>query len=274
MKRSNFIVLNGFDRCGSSAISKTLAKHPNNELIMHPFNSGFIRKSMYTPIEKSSYLSEADVFFNQLSKNKLNNEMIFSHWHKKHSTTQSYIPNKIHIVKTTINHFAQRWMNEKHRNIHVWGIWRDPYDIINSIKKNGFKESWYPDAMDKLKPTVASEEDLDLKFGKFFNQKLTDDQELALIFSIRSFFFFTHLPKNRLINYEIFKQNANDGLNHFSESYNLSDYNFNIGAQQDMNIIGDSYDPKKNIKLNDEVKLSIEPMLNPLIELYNNKFQK
>jgi hypothetical protein len=270
---SDFIILNGFDRCGSSAISKTISNHPDIELIMQPFNSGFIRKSMYQAIEKSQNISNARSFFDKLKDNELDNDNIHSHWHKNHSSTQDYIPGKLHLVKTTINHFAQRWMNQNYPNIDVWGIWRDPYAIINSIKKNDFQEEWYADALEKLKPTVHEEKELYAKFGAFFKESLSPDQELALLFAVRSYFFFDHLPKDRLIIYESFRKDANKALAKFSNYYNLKKDDFNAFSKKDLNIIGNSFNPSDKNEISQEIKSSIAPILAPLIELYKNKFQ-
>jgi hypothetical protein len=274
MARSDFIILNGFDRCGSSAISKTISNHPDVELIMQPFNSGFMRKSMYQAIEQSQYISDAQSFFNKLKINELDNKNIHSHWHKNHSTTEEFIPGKLHLVKTTINHFAQRWMNQNYKNIDVWGIWRDPFAIINSIKKNDFQDNWYSDALDKLRPTVMNEKNLESKFGTFFNESLSSDQELALIFAVRSYFFFNYLPSDKLIIYESFRDDANKALKTFSDCYELEKINFNAFSKLDLNLIGKPFNPSNNNELNHETKESISPILSPLIELYKNKFQQ
>ena len=271
---SNFIILNGFDRCGSSAISRTLSAHSDIELIMQPFNSGFIRKSMYQAIEKSQYISDAQSFFNMLEINELDNKNIHSHWHKNHSTTQEFIPGKLHLVKTTINHFAQRWINQNYKNIDVWGIWRDPFSIINSIKNNDFHDVWYSDALEKLRPTVLEEENLDSKFGAFFKESLSSDQELALIFAVRSYFFFDYLPSDKLIIYESFKDDANEALKPFSDLYELQNINFNSFSKLDLNLIGKPFNPSEKNELSQEIKASISPILSPLIELYKNKFQQ
>jgi hypothetical protein len=273
MDKSKFVILNGFDRCGSSAISKTISNHPDIELIMQPFNSGFIRKSMYQAIEKSQYISDAKSFFNKLANNELDNKNIHSHWHKNHSSTQEFIPGRLHLVKTTINHFAQRWMNQNYPNIDVWGIWRDPFTIINSIKKNDFQDDWYADALEKLRPTVIQEKELNSKFGVFFKESLSQDQELALIFAVRSYFFFYHLPADRLIIYESFRSGANKALKAFSDCYELREINFNTFSKTDLNIIGKSFNPSDKNELSQEIKSSISPILSPLIELYKNKFQ-
>lgn len=270
--KSDFVILNGFDRSGSSAISKTLANHPDIELIMQPFNSGFMRKGMYRAIEKGEYLQEAEMFFSELVENKLPNEQIVSHWHKKHSTTQKYVPGNLHLVKTTINHFAQRYMNQAFPEIDVWGIWRDPFDIIHSIKKNDFQNAWYSEALEELEPTVTEELVLRKPFLNFFSEDLSEDQELALLFAIRSYFFFYYLDAGKLIRYDRFKKNANEAFQKFTNDYGLKNFDFSKESAQDLNIIGAKYNPKNQSKLDLETRKKIQPIIQPLIDLFNSKF--
>src|SRR5690606_25631938 len=126
-------ILNGFDRSGTSAISRLLAFHPQIELIMEPFNSAFIRDKMYQSLDENDRTRPEHHFFTDLSNNLLINDLIKYHWHKKYSSTYAYKEGKLHIIKTTINHFAQKWMADNFSQIDVWGIWREPHDIVDSI---------------------------------------------------------------------------------------------------------------------------------------------
>ena len=47
--KPNNLILNGFDRCGSTAMARTLARHPEVEVLMQPFNSGSIRSKLSQP---------------------------------------------------------------------------------------------------------------------------------------------------------------------------------------------------------------------------------
>ena len=74
-------------------------------------------------------------FMKAFSENKIPNSQIRSHWHKIFSTTQTFKDNKLHLVKTTINHMLQKWMMANFPNLHVWGIWRNPIKILFYINK-------------------------------------------------------------------------------------------------------------------------------------------
>ena len=61
----NNLILNGFDRCGSSAIARVLSKHPDIELIFQPFNSGNIRRIMYQIMSEQNAKEEDYRFFSE-----------------------------------------------------------------------------------------------------------------------------------------------------------------------------------------------------------------
>lgn len=268
--KSSFVILNGFDRSGSSAISKTLAIHPQVELIMQPFNSGFIREYMYMPIEISKNVGIAHRFFDALKENYLDNSLIKSHWHTKFSSTQKYKPGKLHLIKTTINHFAQRWMLQNYDDIDVWGIWRNPIDIFESIKRNNFDTDWYSDALLELAPTIVAEPVLK-EFKGFLDGDLTPNQELALLISARSYYFFYFLKPEHIISYELFREDPNAALKRFVKKTAIGEYSFEKYAKQDHNIAGQPYTSEKPL-LDSEVVSEITPIFAPLLNLHKQKF--
>jgi hypothetical protein len=235
---SDFVIINGFDRSGTSAITRTIASHPDVEIIMQPFNSGTVRhkiNQIYTP----SIASKADYdFFNGLSQNIIHKSYIKSDWFYKFSSTFDYVPGKIHLVKTTINHFCQEWMNDYFPFINVWGIWRDPFDVINSSIRNGYNKKWYNGFVNQLATTVH---ETDLLRPLFVNKEKfidNDVKELAYIIAVRSFYFFYYLPRGRVISYENFIKDPNRALSIFIDFFNLSDFDFTEIAQKDLNILG------------------------------------
>lgn len=236
----SFIILNGFDRSGTSAISRTLASHSKAELIMQPFNSGFLRKRMYDEfgIENYEEVEQAKIFFNDLRENKLNNDLINSHWYYKESSTLEYIPKKLHIIKTTINHLAQKWMKDNYSDIDVWGIWRDPKEIVSSIMNNGFYGKWYNEGINSIRKTVESVDFLNQYYMHFFERLDTDVKRTSFLLAVRTHFFLNFLDEDKLIDYAIFKNDADHGLERFVNYYNLNNYNFNEYSKKDLNLIG------------------------------------
>lgn len=135
----NNFILNGYDRSGTSAISRILAKHPDIELIFRPFNSGPVRKKMYSIWDKSTPTEIDNSFFKKLEEGILDADYFVSGWHEKFSTVEnSFKENKLHVIITNINHFTVEWVSKYYPKIEQWAIWRDPIMILNSCVKNEF----------------------------------------------------------------------------------------------------------------------------------------
>lgn len=268
---SDFKIINGFDRCGSSAISRTLSFHPEIELIMQPFNSGFIRKKLYQIFDEPDKKSDAFQFFEGLRNNEIREEFIHSHWYFEHSTTKNFKPGKVHLIKTTINHFAQKWMKEHFNDIDVWGIWREPQDIVSSIIRNGFYGKWYAEGIKEVAPTVKIEPELKKNYQSFIKGLDNEIKNTSFLLAVRSHFFFRHLDKDKLIVYEDFRDNPNY-LWKFTRYYGLLDKDFSDAAKGDLNITG-----KREVHNDDKLfkKTDIDFMNNifePLIKLKEEKF--
>ncbi|NVK04814.1 MAG: hypothetical protein HWD92_08320 [Flavobacteriia bacterium] len=261
--RSDFIILNGFDRSGTSAVTRMLAAHPKVELIMQPFNSGFVRDRMYEIPKQDEPFPEADLFFSDLQENRLNESLIKSGWHEKHSSTLKHVPGQLHVVKTTINHMIQQWMNANAPSIDVWGIWREPEDVIRSIITNGFQDQWYSDALYKLIPTVMGDANLKAQFSQFTASLDSPVRITTFLFAVRSYFFFSHIKAGRVINFERVKRDAN-ALNELLNHYGLEEYDFSDESDKDLNIIGKRLSEKDKIEFAEVDKGYIDEVLLPV----------
>ncbi|MEX0719975.1 MAG: hypothetical protein WD059_04850 [Balneolaceae bacterium] len=261
-----FTIVNGFDRSGSSAITRLLSTHPKVELIMQPFNSGFIREKMYSILKETDEKSPEHVFFKSLKNNKLNNDLIKSHWHYKHSTTQSFREGQLHIIKTTINHFAQKWMNENYPDIDVWGIWRKPEDIVDSIIRNEFYGEWYEDALTQIIPTVNNSKLLYKYYLRFISDLDSITKKTAFLVAVRSHFFFYYLKPQYVIEYEKFTEDPNY-LNSFFNHYELSSIDITERSSNDLNIIGKYKDKKEEVNYSEEEENFMDEVFKPLKEL-------
>lgn len=234
-KRPHTIILNGFDRSGSSAISRTLAQHPDIELFMQPFNSGPVRKKMYQ-IWDDSIATEADIqFFKGLEQGLMHRDYIQSHWFEKYSSVKEFVPGHIHIVKTTLNHFLVDWCQSRFPEIHQWAIWRDPWDILASLVRNDFIGEWYEDAVVQVIKVVTEQDSLS-PFRQFLNSLKHPHVQAAFLIGVRSFELFSHVLVDRVIFYDEFKNEPSPSLMRFLKTYDLAV--FNMDAEGDMNVIG------------------------------------
>lgn len=265
-----FVLVNGFDRSGSSAITRLLATHPNVELIMQPFNSGFIREKMYSILEETDEYSPEHVFFKALKNNRLNNNLINSHWHHKHSTTHEFKEGQIHLIKTTINHFSQKWMYENYPEIDIWGIWREPNDIVDSIIRNKFYGEWYEDALEQIIPTIRSTKLLDKHYSEFISELNSIVKKTSFLVAVRSHFFFYYLEPEFVIEYRKFEQDPNY-LNFFLGHYKLSSTDLSENSSDDLNIIGKYTNKKVKIDYSQEEQSFMKKLFEPLKELVANR---
>ena len=237
----NNFILNGFDRSGTSAISRTIATHPDIEIIMQPFNSGSIRQKLYQVIDDDNATDADYDFFKKLEKGILEPSYIKSEWHQKHSSTKSFKDEKLHLIKTTQNHFTIDWVKQHFPEIEHWGIWRDPVDILASLVRNNFHIKWYSGAVNELVETVRRHEVLNVEFSSFIDQLTNPIREMAFIIAVRSWFYFRRLDSNKIIYYSTFVQDHNEALVDLIEYFELSSFDFDMQEKGDLNIIGKKY---------------------------------
>jgi hypothetical protein len=273
---ANNIILNGFDRCGSSAISKALATHPQIELIFHPFNSGSIRRKMYM-IMTDKIASNDDLhFFSELEKGRFWRDYVVSPWFEKYSTVFEFVPDKLHILKTTLNHLTIRWIKDRFPEIEFWGIWRDPFDIMASLVRNDFCGKWYFDAFPQIADTIAQNQG---EFPKEFRNKIADVGEnevraLAFLIAARSWFFFNHLKQRHLINYEIFKTDPARELNKIPRHFGFAEHKFDSDFDKDFNVVGRGYEKGRNYRdqISDADMHFAASLFTPLFDLMDRRF--
>ena len=277
---NNFILI-GFDRSGTSAISRTLAQHPQIELIFRPFNSGPIRKKMYEVLSDQDVTNQDIKFFSYLERGKLDSSYFNSEWHTKFSTVKdSFKDGKTHVIITNINHFTVKWVNENFPLQEQWAIWRNPFDILNSCVKNKFYGEWYNDALEQVFKTVRNNSDL-VNYFLPWESKVKDSNmviKTAYLLAVRNYFLFSNIAIGKVVDYEIFKSNPNKALEPILNSFRLdSGFDFSNYLNEDLNSIPsiDGYKPnKKSTVILSEEEMSIAKLLfEPLIDLYQSKFK-
>ena len=265
------IILNSFDRSGSSAVIKILSQNPSIEILFQPFNSGNIRSIMYEEMNEINAKKEDYLFFENMQKGSINTDYIKSEWFYKHSSTLVYKPNQLHVIKTTLNHLTIKWMKNHFPSINMWGIWRNPYDIGTSILRNDFFSSWYKKDVEKLIKTVNSSDEFN--FFKDIINLLNDDIDyLFFMISFRSWYYFKFLKKENLINFHNFIEDLNLELNMFTNNYGLNKFDF--VNKRDLNVIGKKY--KKNESYRNLIKCKekkIKLILEPLEVLMKEKYE-
>ena len=241
------MILNGFDRCGSSAISRVLTVHPQIELMLQPFNSGSIRRKMYQVMTDEIASAEDVRFFSELEQGRFWRDYVVSPWFEKHSTALDFVPGHLHVLKTTLNHLTIRWVRERFPGVEFWGIWRDPFDILASLVRNEFYGQWYLDALPQLAETVRESGEFPSLFAEWLEEIGGNEiRALAFLIAARSYFFFNYLEPEKLINYEIFKTDPNAELNKITRHFGLAEHSFEAESDKDHNVIGLGFEKGKS----------------------------
>lgn len=276
MKRNNFI-LTGFDRSGTSAISRTLALHPQVELVFRPFNGGSIRSKMYDVLSNESVSDEDIHFFSELEKGRFDAPYVKSWWHKKYSTiTDHFLEDQIHVVITNLNHFTIPWVASNFPKIESWAIWREPLDIIQSCIDNHFLGDWYADALTQVKATVRNNDFLRQHFLPYESLLNDDIKKTAYLLAVRNTFLFHHIELGKLIDYELFKNDPNAGLMPLLTFFGLDvDFDFTVMLERDLNsVLGKvKYSPgqSKKYTFSAEHRVFFDELLAPLYAAYASK---
>jgi len=265
----NNFILNGFDRSGTSAISRVLATHPEIEIIMQPFNGGSIREKLYQVIDDGNASPDDIDFFSKLENDTLELSYIKSEWHKNYSSVPGFVKHKLHLIKTTQNHFTIDWVRRNFPRIEQWGVWRNPVDILASLVRNDFHVLWYAGAVPELKKTVESNRLLDKVFGNFSAALSSPVQEMAYIIAVRSWYYFFHIDPGKVIDYMEFSEAPNSALATVLQYFGLPPHDFSSSGDADLNIIGKDY--RSGTSYHDCISGSdhdfCERMFQPLYEL-------
>lgn len=265
----NNFILNGFDRCGSSAISRVLATHPDIEIIMQPFNSGSIREKLYQIIDDSN-ASSADIdFFSKLETGVLERSYIKSQWHNRHSSVPDFVAGKLHLIKTTQNHFTISWVRRQFPAIENWGIWRDPLEILASLLRNDFHTTWYTGTSTELAETVRRNELLAETFEKFTGRLTSPARQMAFNIATRSWYYFYHLEPQKTLFYDDFCKDCNLALSPVLEYFGLPSFTFETATTNDLNITGKQFSPDTSHLdcIPTEDRFFCEQLFSPLHEL-------
>lgn len=276
MKINNFI-LTGFDRSGTSAISRTLAMHPTVELVFRPFNGGSIREKMYEILSDEN-VSDGDVqFFSELSKGKFDSPYVVSWWHKKYSTiSDHFAEGRLHLLITNLNHFTLPWVSTKFPNVENWAIWRNPLDIVQSCLENDFLGDWYEDALGIVIKSVRSNEFLSTHFLQYEDCLDDDVKKISYLLAVRNTYLLNNIEHGKIVNYDLFKTDPNRALRPVLDHFDLdSSYDFSSMLDQDLNSVPGKvkYAPgiKKQHTFSEENSEFLSRIMVPLYKAFREK---
>ncbi len=237
--QTNVALLTGFDRSGTSAISKAIATHPQVELLWRVFNSGSIRRKMNVLLTDESASDEDRHFFSELEHGRLYTDYIETVYHWKTSTTtEGLVEGRLHVLITNINHLAVPWSMAKYPKIGHWGIWRDPYHILQSCVENKFLEDWYEGAVLELAELVTSHPFLKERFAWALSTLDSVTRKTAFILAVRNYVLFNAVGAENLLDYDLFCETPDRALFPLLNRYGIAnDHDFDKVLDVDLNTI-------------------------------------
>ncbi|MFW5803670.1 MAG: hypothetical protein ACOCWG_00395 [bacterium] len=166
---------------------------------------------------------------------------------------------------------TKKWMKDNFPDIDVWGIWREPEDIVESIIRNGFYGKWYPEGVKEVTPTIRNEPELKKHYENLLGQVNNEIRNTAFLLAARTHFFLKYLDKDKLIIYEKFKKDPNHLLK-FTRYYGLSDSDFSDMAAKDLNITGKMTKTKQADMFEQADKEFMDKIFEPIKKLKKTRF--
>ncbi|MCO6412057.1 MAG: sulfotransferase [Thiogranum sp.] len=234
------IIVNGFDRSGSSFIGGLLSRHPAINYFFQPFSSTEAHKAQYELWTDEPHPA-TEKFLNELQQGRIDHDFIASSWFARFSDYSLDDSARVGLIKETKLHTKIGWLRKRFPDIPVYGIWREPKAVLCSLVRNGFHEKWYGEnAYRAVSRLIAELPGLE-PFSKFLSWKMDAVEKMALVIAVRSECMAMHLGPEQWINYEQVCRDPDRYLNAFCREIGLPEHRFSDAAGKDFNVVGLPY---------------------------------
>ncbi len=234
----NVLLLNGFDRCGSSLIGGLLGLHPDAAYFFQPFNRTEVHASQYEVWSETEEHPATQRFLAEFLNGRIDEGFLGADLFRKHSTAAAPRAHGLNVIKETKVHFKSAWLQHHFPTIALRGIWRDPRGILCSLMRNGFATSWYGrPAFEAIAATIRNTADLEA-YLPFLDCPLEPYEEVALVIAARTHVFAGSLSPERWISYEELLQDCDRVLNELIEPFGLAPFHFEQHLRRDHNVSG------------------------------------
>lgn len=240
--KTQFLIINGFDRSGTSLIAKVLAKNPQIECIFQPFSSTIVHRTQWTYWESDFHCEPVEAFMKSLLDGHLDRSFIASDWFKNHSTTLEVVLDQLHVIKSTKLHFKAEWFQTKFPQIPFYAIARDPKGILCSLLRNDFYQKWYGEkAYQAIVDHVLQDDRISTTLREQVIQAQADLEKMAAIVAVRTDVMYRSIVRDHVVVYEDVLRDPNNALNKIVSDFGLNEFDFHPYLQDDYNIIGKSF---------------------------------
>lgn len=234
----NVLLLNGFDRCGSSLIGGLLAQHPDAAYFFQPFNRTEVHVSQHEVWSADEEHPATTRFLAEFLAGRVDQDFLGADLFRQHSTAAEPRPTGLNVIKETKVHFKAAWIQHRFPSIALRGIWRNPRGILCSLMRNDFASSWYgKPAFEAITTTVRCTPQL-ADYRPLLDHPLEPYEEVALVIAARTHLFATSIPHENWISYEEVLLDCDRVLNELTEPFGLAPFHFEEHLHRDHNVSG------------------------------------
>lgn len=235
------LILNGFDRSGTSFIGGLLSRHPQINYFFQPFSSTEIHRTQYQ-IWGSGYRAPAvKSFIRAIQDGRIEQGFITSDWFGRFSNYDLDGGRPVGIIKETKLHTKIDWLKNAFPEVAIYGIWRDPRAVLCSLLRNGFHLKWYGEpAFEATRALIRKDQRLD-RFEPFLHEPLGEEARMALTFAARTQLMVSSLGPECWLRYEDVLTQPDEVLNGFCKQHGLDEFRFSDWCKDDYNVIGLPY---------------------------------
>ena len=234
------VIINGFDRCGSSMMCRLLSIHPNISTMLQPCSSTEVHKDLFKVWHPASEHPETLKFFKDSANREIYHDYLKSDWFYKFSNTTNLATSKLNVIKETKCHFKLDWFKKNLPEIDLYGIWRNPRGNLCSLVRNNFHTKWYgqPDMVSVI-ILMGDDKRYDHLHDVIDAQLIVDDvDKMALIIAVSLIEMLSKIPKENWLVYEDAIQDINKTLNDFTANFGIDSFDYEPYSKEDFNIIG------------------------------------
>jgi len=250
-----------------------LAKHPDVAMMFQPTNSTEVHKDLFRIWDVNELHEETAKFYEEAAERRVYRDYIKAQWFDMYSSLDNLATAKLLVIKETKLFFKLDWMWENLFCVaDVYGIWRSPFEITNSIVRNNFHIDWYgPErAYKEVVREVRSHNILTATYAPLMNEVVDKVSMMAYVISVALYMLLQGLPdKVCWLDFELIKTDPNKYLNEFLAKFGIDKFDFTEYHDNDYNVSGSNFkkSPSWEEFFSSKEKDTIKTILDPVLEL-------
>lgn len=241
---SKFVLLNSFDRSGSTLLCYVLSQHPEMETLFNPFNSSVFRQefmSYWDQFDSSELQDEGRRLVNNVLQGDF--ATIKSRVFFNNSSTLSLSEDSVHVIKTTNFHLKLDWFRRNFEAIPIFALIRNPLGILCSLVRNAFHTEWYGGwAFNSLGTFIRDSNVYSNQEKSILLAAKGEVEQMAVVIGVLNAEMLKRIPSEFIIRYENLLSNTNEELYRFATFLGLSQFDFSPFVQETVNSSGKQFE--------------------------------